>query len=95
MASIGYVQVQFVDDAELDSNDRVNNPNVLTITDTAMYRGNGNKKDGYDTITAAGGGGGAGHKNTTFDASRSSAVYGKSDTVQPHSITCFIWRRTA
>ena len=30
-----------------------------------------------------------------LDASRSSAVYGKSDTVQPHSITCFIWRRTA
>ena len=31
----------------------------------------------------------------SFDASRSSAVYGKSDTVQPHSITCFIWRRIA
>ena len=66
MASIGYVQVQFVDDAELDSNDRVNNPNVLTITDTAMYRGNGNKKDGYDTVTAAGGGGGAGISPTLF-----------------------------
>ena len=31
----------------------------------------------------------------SFDASRSSAVYGKSTTVQPHSITCFIWRRIA
>jgi hypothetical protein len=30
-----------------------------------------------------------------FNASRSSVVYGKSDTVQPHSITCFIWKRTA
>jgi hypothetical protein len=30
-----------------------------------------------------------------FDASRSSAVYGKSDTVQPHSVKAFIWKRTA
>lgn len=29
-----------------------------------------------------------------IDASRSSAVYGKSSTVQPHSITCFMWKRT-
>ena len=30
-----------------------------------------------------------------MDASRSSAVYGKSETVQPHSIKTFIWKRTA
>ena len=31
----------------------------------------------------------------SFDASRSSAVYGKSDTVQPHSLTVVMWQRTA
>ena len=30
-----------------------------------------------------------------FDASRSSAVYGKSSTVQPHSLTVVMWQRTA
>ncbi len=31
----------------------------------------------------------------TMDASRSSAVYGKSSTVQPNSIAVFMWKRTA
>jgi hypothetical protein len=31
----------------------------------------------------------------TFDASGSSSVYGGSTTVQPHSITVIIWKRTA
>ena len=30
-----------------------------------------------------------------LDASRSSAVYGKSTTVQPHSVKAFVWKRTA
>lgn len=30
-----------------------------------------------------------------LDASRSSPIYGNSDTVQPSSIKAFIWRRTA
>ena len=31
----------------------------------------------------------------TFDASRSSAVYGRSDTVQPPAYIVYMWRRTA
>ena len=67
MASIGYVQVQFVDDAE-----SVGSSHTVAAAQSAQAGG-----------------------PCVIDASRSSAVYGKSDTVQPHSITCFIWRRTA
>ena len=31
----------------------------------------------------------------TFDASKSSAVYGRSSTVQPAAYYVYIWRRTA
>lgn len=30
-----------------------------------------------------------------FDASRSNAIYGNSNTVQPPAITCYMWKRTA
>lgn len=33
-------------------------------------------------------------KNIRFSASRSNIIYGRSNTVQPHSIRCFIWKRT-
>ena len=33
------------------------------------------------------------HRTISLNASRSSAVYGKSDTVQPHSVKTFIWKR--
>lgn len=52
----------------------------------------------YNVVsTAITGTSGATAKNNriTFDASQSSAVYGKSDTVQPHSITVVMWQRTA
>ena len=60
------------------------------------------------SVTATGAfrfGGGIGHFNTimeynlnngfTFDASRSSAIYGKSTTVQPPAYALIAWRRTA
>lgn len=33
-------------------------------------------------------------KKIRFSASRSHIIYGRSNTVQPHSIRCFIWKRT-
>ena len=36
-----------------------------------------------------------GYHHLYFNASRSSAVYGKSTTVQPHSVKAFVWKRTA
>ena len=33
-------------------------------------------------------------KKIRFSASRSNIIYGRSNTVQPHSIRCFIWQRT-
>lgn len=33
-------------------------------------------------------------KKIRFSASRSNIIYGRSNTVQPHSIRCFIWKRT-
>ena len=55
--------------------------------------------DGAFTKTALGNaswsGNIAGYHNLHFNASRSSAVYGKSTTVQPHSVKTFIWKRTA
>jgi hypothetical protein len=46
---------------------------------------------GYQCNTAIVSGAG----NVSIDASRSSAVYGNSTTVQPHSITVVMWKRTA
>lgn len=31
----------------------------------------------------------------TFDASRSSSIYGNSTTVQPPALYCYMWKRTA
>ena len=48
-----------------------------------------------------GGGSGESYKNAgtkpkfTFDASRSSSIYGKSSTVQPPAYIVNVWRRTA
>lgn len=171
MANMGFVTVQFESDETLEQNPNLNDPNVVTITETGIYRCNG---DGKVNVVAGGGTGGSGgsgglsptiyytkkqidailkerdlsqyytktesnalllqkldktgsfgnimsdsdgcFKSSTqsteftmaisrqyvfkyvtdfFDASRSSAVYGKSTTVQPHSIACFIWKRTA
>lgn len=36
----------------------------------------------------------AGYHHLNFDASRSNAIYGKSETVQPHSLTVVMWQRT-
>jgi hypothetical protein len=62
---------------------------------------------GADNVTGAfktsdssssGGAGGGGYywvKDWSFDASRSSSVYGKSSTVQPPAYVVNVWRRTA
>lgn len=54
-------------------------------------KASGNKNGSYDVNSA---------KNvaddvTSFDASRSSSVYGNSDTVQPPAYCMYIWRRVA
>lgn len=36
-----------------------------------------------------------GKRAVAFDASRSNAIYGKSDTVQPPALAVYIWQRTA
>ena len=36
-----------------------------------------------------------GKRAVSFDASRCSAIYGKSDTVQPPALAVYIWQRTA
>lgn len=41
------------------------------------------------------GGSNANDSNVSFDASRSSSIYGKSDTVQPAAYVVNIWKRTA
>ena len=41
------------------------------------------------------GAGSAQFRNKSFDASRSSSIYGNSTTVQPKSRTVYIYRRTA
>ena len=62
-------------------------------------QGVGYSVDGAFTKTALGNaswsGNIGGYHHLHFDASRSSAVYGKSTTVQPHSITVVMWKRTA
>ena len=62
-------------------------------------QGVGYNADGAFTKTALGNaswsGNIAGYHQLHFDASRSSAVYGKSSTVQPHSLTVVMWQRTA
>lgn len=45
--------------------------------------------------TAKGASGTDGRKNATFDASRSSSIYGNSTTVQPPAIVVYMWKRTA
>lgn len=37
----------------------------------------------------------SGKRAVSFDASRSNAIYGKSDTVQPPALAVYIWQRTA
>lgn len=58
-------------------------------TGTGAFRfggGQGNFSVGYDYKLNTG---------FTFDASRSSAIYGKSTTVQPPAYALIAWRRTA
>ncbi len=48
------------------------------------------------TVTApASGGTMGGVRNISFAASRSNSIYGNSTTVQPHSLTVVMWKRTA
>lgn len=37
----------------------------------------------------------SGKRAVSFDASRCSAIYGKSDTVQPPALAVYMWQRTA
>lgn len=53
---------------------------VTNSTRSYFYAGDGNTQDFY---------------NVSFAASRSSAVYGRSSTVQPAAYYVYIWRRTA
>lgn len=73
---------------------------------TGSFYGDMVSRDTAVTATGAFGfGGGKGHFTTsnaynlnngfTFDASRSSAIYGKSTTVQPPAYALVAWRRTA
>ena len=48
-----------------------------------------------ETFPRSTGSGAAYYKGYNFDASRSSAVYGNSDTVQPPAFVVNIWRRVA
>lgn len=54
--------------------------------------------DGAFTKTALGYSGWSGNiaglHHLKFDASKSNAIYGKSETVQPHSLTVVMWQRT-
>ncbi len=76
-------------------------PNITgKVRDDLVGAGGGNAPSGafYSTRRTAGQafGSGTGYYNDqAFSASRSNAIYGASDTVQPPAITCIIWRRTA
>lgn len=52
-------------------------------------KASGNKNGSYDVNSAKT----VADDVTFFDASRSSSVYGKSDTVQPPAYCAYIWRR--
>lgn len=57
-------------------------------------RGTGTFKNYYaGNISGYGGAGSYTYYYGDIDASRSNPIYGNSETVQPHSITCFIWKR--
>ena len=59
-------------------------------------KNNGCFKANTDLATApVGAQDGQGAQTGTFDASRSSAIYGKSTTVQPPAYALIAWRRTA
>lgn len=51
------------------------------------------KSSTWITTSNAVSGSGGGFKNLVFKASDGNPIYGKSTTVQPHSITALIWKR--
>ena len=69
------------------------------ITGTASVASDKNVANGVfawnDERYATNGGGQGGQWGLTFNASRSSSVYGKSTTVQPPAYVVNVWRRTA
>lgn len=52
---------------------------VFSVSNYGSYGMEGQGTNGYALLT--------------FSASASNIIYGKSETVQPHSITCRMWQR--
>lgn len=68
------------------------------ITGTFYSRGGGTEAfidNGYVATNPGGSGTGGQVRLEDFNASRSSSIYGSSDTVQPPAYVVNIWRRTA
>lgn len=73
-------------------------PNITAVLCGGNYIWSGGQGAYKDTGSVTWGGAGEGipiNKYGTFDASRCSEVYGKSDTVQPPAYLVNVWRRTA
>lgn len=80
-------------------------PNIkgsVTSDDVNYYWGAGTSASGAFKNAHVGGShisgaywGGSRGNGFDFDAARCSAIYGKSDTVQPPALAVYIWQRTA
>jgi len=74
-------------------------PNITGSTSGIRWN-DGSSASGAFNLTTSGGGtgfisGSNGPRGFDFDASRSSSIYGSSNTVQPPAYVVNIWRRTA
>lgn len=73
-------------------------PNITGNLDMGNNTGFGSATGAFRLSVAgsySGAANGAGYKNSSFDASRSNSIYGKSETVQPAAYLVNIWKRTA
>ena len=73
-------------------------PNITGALNMGNNTGFGNASGAFSVSEAgnySGAANGKGYKNSSFDASRSSSIYGKSNTVQPPAYLVNIWKRTA
>lgn len=79
-AGLPNITGSFTNNGHVDNGNRVDVSGAFTFTDTNAWSNNGNAYDGGQY---------------SFDASRSNAIYGKSNTVQPPAYLVNVWKRTA
>lgn len=86
-------------DAKVGVETKAGAPNITGMTSNYFF-GTPGKNGAITTVSTnnnalATNGGPAKYVNTSFNASDSNPIYGRSNTIQPYSVKAKVWKRTA